>query len=234
MGDRHSFNSKEDQTQKMSKSVFVMNFPDDYCACDLWNVQKEPRNYVSQPKKVNESIVKNSFATVMKTDVDSLASKEKIHKHVGFASWFNELIPARNLFVSEDRVVWVPIEGVPIKTLTRKTYAKLISPWGERIDVENLDNMYLRIGEAVALKTKINVIINKHAFKYNVKGHVFWIHVKELESWTPDFSEELGDSTSSDEEYEDEQKSGNKESKFVLAKETEIDHVFESSCMHRE
>ncbi|GKD13440.1 retrovirus-related pol polyprotein from transposon TNT 1-94 [Tanacetum coccineum] len=241
MGDRHSFNSKEDQTQKISKSGFVTNFLDDYCAYDLWNVcvaygkvidiyipvQKEPRNYVSQPKKVNEGIVKNSFATVMKTDinalsnlylilanegfknvklthlggfwvllvVDSLASKEKIRKHVGFASWFNESIPASNLFVSEDRIVWVSIEGLPIKTLTRNTYAKIISPWGELIDVEDPDNM---------------------SFAY-----------RKLE--------ELGDSSSSDEEYEDdeeEQKSGNKENNFALAKEIKIDNVSESSCMH--
>ncbi|GKB46576.1 hypothetical protein Tco_0897329 [Tanacetum coccineum] len=29
--------------------------------------QREPSNYVSQPKKVNDGIVKNSFATVLKT-----------------------------------------------------------------------------------------------------------------------------------------------------------------------
>ncbi|PWA51651.1 hypothetical protein CTI12_AA461900 [Artemisia annua] len=32
------YSSKEDQTQKISKSVFVTNFPDHYTARDLWNV----------------------------------------------------------------------------------------------------------------------------------------------------------------------------------------------------
>ncbi|GKC84592.1 RNA-directed DNA polymerase, eukaryota, nucleotide-binding alpha-beta plait domain protein [Tanacetum coccineum] len=33
-----SFNSKEDQTRKISKSIFVTNFPDHIRAQDLWNV----------------------------------------------------------------------------------------------------------------------------------------------------------------------------------------------------
>ncbi|GJY18718.1 RNA-directed DNA polymerase, eukaryota [Tanacetum coccineum] len=40
MGDLNwkSFNSKEDQTDKISNSVFVTNFPDHVCARDLWKV----------------------------------------------------------------------------------------------------------------------------------------------------------------------------------------------------
>ncbi|GJW68204.1 RNA-directed DNA polymerase, eukaryota [Tanacetum coccineum] len=191
-------------------------------------------NYISQPKKVNEGIVKKSFSTILKTgkinttippepslaivlddsclmerdfscylmgkikdinglsnlylilanegfenvklmylggfgvllNVDSLASKEKIHKHVGFL----------------------------IKTLTRNTYAKIISPWGELIDVEDPDNMSLAYRK-ICVKTKPNVIINDK-IKAIVKGQVFWIRVKELELWTPDFSKELRDSSS--------------------------------------
>ncbi|GKE78555.1 hypothetical protein Tco_1544675 [Tanacetum coccineum] len=35
---RSSFYTKEDQTQKISKSVFVTNFSDHFSAKDLWNV----------------------------------------------------------------------------------------------------------------------------------------------------------------------------------------------------
>ncbi|GJS02775.1 reverse transcriptase domain-containing protein [Tanacetum coccineum] len=38
MGDSRSFKSKEDLTQRISKSVFVTNFPDHFSARDLWNV----------------------------------------------------------------------------------------------------------------------------------------------------------------------------------------------------
>ncbi|GJZ82083.1 RNA-directed DNA polymerase, eukaryota [Tanacetum coccineum] len=233
MGDLHSFNSKEDQTQKISKSVFVTNFLDDYCARDLWNVcvaygkvidvyisvkkskagkrfafvrflkvdnldrlidnlctiwigrvrlhanafrfQKEPRNYISQPKKVNKGIVKNSFATVLKTgkikDINALSNLYLILANEGF---------------------------------------------------ENVKLTYLG-GFWVFLE------IDSLASKEKIRKHV------ELEPWTPDFSEELGDSSSSDEEYEydeEEQKGGNKENNFALAKEIKIDNVSESSCMH--
>ncbi|GKD08129.1 hypothetical protein Tco_1187814 [Tanacetum coccineum] len=86
----------------------------------------------------------------------------------------------------------------------------------------------------LCVKTKPNVIINDK-IKAIVKGQVFWIRVKELKPCTPDFSKELGDSSSSDEEYgddEEEQKSGNKESIFASAKETEIDLISELSYVH--
>ncbi|GJW38399.1 probable serine/threonine-protein kinase [Tanacetum coccineum] len=38
--------------------------------CCFPQFQKEPRNYISQPKKVNKGIVKNSFATVLKIELE--------------------------------------------------------------------------------------------------------------------------------------------------------------------
>ncbi|GKF73508.1 RNA-directed DNA polymerase, eukaryota, partial [Tanacetum coccineum] len=222
MGDRGSFNSKEDLTQKISKTVFVTNFPDHFSARDLWNVcvaygkvidvyiplkkskagkkfafvpflkvdnldrlidnlctiwigrfrlhansvrfQRETKAYSSQPKKGNEGSVKNTFATVLKSgkkkpmendfscslmgkikdinalsnlyvilanegfenvkltylggfwvliDSESLISKEKIRNHVGVASWFHELLPTNNSFASDERIVWISVEGLP-------------------------------------------------------------------------------------------------------------------------
>ncbi|GJW24115.1 hypothetical protein Tco_0037926 [Tanacetum coccineum] len=206
MGDRRSFNSKEDLTMKISKSVFVTNFLDHFSSRDLWNVctaygnvenldrlignlctiwigrlrlhanpvrfQREIRASTVQATKKNEGFVSNSFASVLKSgnqnttmacdttpaivlddscfleknmscflmrrikdinslsnlyvilanegfehvnltylggfwvllDTGSTASKEKLCKHVGVASWFNQLIPADDSFVSEDRL----------------------------------------------------------------------------------------------------------------------------------
>ncbi|GKA93204.1 RNA-directed DNA polymerase, eukaryota [Tanacetum coccineum] len=76
-------------------------------------------------------------------EMDSMASKEKISKHVGVASWFYELIPVCNSFVREDRIVWISIEGLPIKAFTRNSFAKIVSPWGELTDVEDSENKSL-------------------------------------------------------------------------------------------
>nr|GEU72173.1 hypothetical protein [Tanacetum cinerariifolium] len=92
-------------------------------------------------------------------DSESKSLKEKITNHVGVASWFHELLPGSNSFVSDDRIVWVSVEGLPIKTLTRNTFAKIISSWGELIDVEDHVNVSLSY-KKLCVKTRNNVIIN--------------------------------------------------------------------------
>ncbi|GJW30927.1 RNA-directed DNA polymerase, eukaryota [Tanacetum coccineum] len=231
MGKRRQFNSKEDLTQKISKSIFVMNFSDLLSARDLWNVcatygrvidvyipfkkSKACKKYAfvrflkvdnldRLPKKESDGVIKKSFASVLNSnmqvnstphlsssaivlddsciseidlsvslmgkvkdinvlenlhltfanegfktvklfylgglqvliDASSLALKEKLSKHVGMDSWFQELIPASNSFVNDDGIVWVSVEGLPIKALTRNTFVKILSPWGDFIDVE--------------------------------------------------------------------------------------------------
>ncbi|GKA74662.1 RNA-directed DNA polymerase, eukaryota [Tanacetum coccineum] len=117
-------------------------------------------------------------------DSESLISKEKIRNHVGVASWFHELLPTNNSFASDERIVWISVEGLPIKTLTRNT----------------------------CVKTKPSVIINDK-IKVIVKGQVYWIRVKELEAWIPDFGNELEDNSSADEEFEDVEEEHIKEKK---------------------
>nr|GEV29367.1 hypothetical protein [Tanacetum cinerariifolium] len=89
-------------------------------------------------------------------DTGSTTSKEKLCNHVGVASWFNQLIPADDSFVSEDRLIWISVEGFPIKAWSRNTFAKTVSPWGQ----------------------------------------VYWIRIKELEAWSPDFSNYSSDNSS--------------------------------------
>ncbi|GKC09006.1 RNA-directed DNA polymerase, eukaryota, partial [Tanacetum coccineum] len=76
-------------------------------------------------------------------DTGSTTSKEKMCKHMGVASWFHELLPANDSFVSEDRLVWVSVEGLPIKTWTHKTFDKIVSPWGSLSEVEDEEDSSL-------------------------------------------------------------------------------------------
>ncbi|GKA84378.1 palmitoyl-acyl carrier protein thioesterase, chloroplastic [Tanacetum coccineum] len=219
--------SKEDQTQKISKSVFITNFPDDFTARDLWNVCLAYGNVIDvyiPIKKSKEGTVSNSFAAVLKSgsvnhntvtesspaivlndacimerdfscflmgkmkdinalsnlfiilanegfenvklfylggqwvllELDSVTSKEKITNHVGVGSWFEVLKPACNSFVCEERLVWVAIEGLPVKALTRNTYAKIIASWGELVDINESDNCSLsciRVDDVIQIDT---------------------------------------------------------------------------------
>ncbi|GJY54937.1 RNA-directed DNA polymerase, eukaryota [Tanacetum coccineum] len=166
-------------------------------------------------------------------DAPSLALKEKLSKHVGVASWFQELIPASNSFVNDDRIVWVSVEGLHIKALTHNTFAKILSPWGDFIDVEAPANTSLSY-KKICVKTKNHVIINDR-IKIIVKGKVYWIRVKELEPWIPDFNHELEDNSSSDEESEgdiSEQHHETKKNGAESDNDLEIDHVSETSYMN--
>ncbi|GJV08794.1 hypothetical protein Tco_1346450 [Tanacetum coccineum] len=115
--------------------------------------------------------------------------------HVGVASWFIELLPASNSFVSEDRLVWISVEGLPIKTWNNNSFAKIVSPWGTLSDVDDASLPFKKL----CVVTKPHTIINDK-IKIIVKGHIYWIRVKELEASTPKFNNEFSDNSSSDEE----------------------------------
>nr|GFA07117.1 RNA-directed DNA polymerase, eukaryota, nucleotide-binding alpha-beta plait domain protein [Tanacetum cinerariifolium] len=49
----------------------------------------------------------------VRIDAGSITSKEKMLSHVRVASWFSELQHATDYFVTEERLVWISIEGLP-------------------------------------------------------------------------------------------------------------------------
>ncbi|GKD74554.1 hypothetical protein Tco_1332836, partial [Tanacetum coccineum] len=154
-------------------------------------------------------------------ELDSVTSKEKITNHVGVGSWFEVLKPACNSFVCEERLVWVAIEGLPVKALTRNTYAKIIASWGELIDINESDNCSLSCIR-VYVRTKPHVLINDKV-KIIIKGQLHWIYGKEQEAWMPEFKTVMEDDTSSYEESE-----GNNEND----RGSDNEHVSETSFAH--
>ncbi|GKC16342.1 hypothetical protein Tco_1013124 [Tanacetum coccineum] len=150
-------------------------------------------------------------------DAGSITSKDKMLNHVGVASWFSELHHANDYFVSEDRLVWISIEGLPKVTWNNTALAKIVSQWGSLSDVEEASDATVPF-KKVCVVTKPSTIINDR-LKIIMKGKVYWIRVKELEAWTPDFNNEFCESSSSYEDY---------------VEDDETDHVSESSCMKQQ
>ncbi|GJU83109.1 hypothetical protein Tco_1285474 [Tanacetum coccineum] len=134
-------------------------------------------------------------------DVGSLSSKENFLKHVGVASWLIELLPATNSFVSKVRLVWIYVEGLPIKSWTSNTFAKIVSPWGVLSDVDVADDSSLPF-KRLCVVTKPHIIIND-TIKVIIKGQAYWIRVKELEAWSPNFNNKFYEDSSSDDESVD-------------------------------
>ncbi|GJS59451.1 RNA-directed DNA polymerase, eukaryota [Tanacetum coccineum] len=61
----------------------------------------------------------------------STSAKEKLINQTGAGLWFSSLKPACNSFVSDERIVWISLEGLPLKVWTRNTFAKVASKWGD-------------------------------------------------------------------------------------------------------
>ncbi|GJY98462.1 RNA-directed DNA polymerase, eukaryota [Tanacetum coccineum] len=297
INNRFSYNSKEDQAQKISKSVFVTNFPDHFTARDLWNVcmaygnvidvfipfkkskagkrfafvrfirvvnldrlienlctiwigrlclhantvkyQREPRSNFSQPKKLYEGSDKNTFLVVLKTgtvnpslsttsspaivlDDACLIERDFTCSLMGKIKDINAIANLYSILSNE---------GLPIKALTRNSFVKIVSKWGELTDVEDTENSSLSF-KRLCVKAKSNVIIDG-MIKIIVKGQVHWIRVKEIEAWSPKFIEEEN-SDSEEEESEGEEEEHFSETKvndLNHDKDNDLDHVSESSCM---
>nr|GEW37116.1 RNA-directed DNA polymerase, eukaryota [Tanacetum cinerariifolium] len=150
---------------------------------------------------------------------NSLASKEKLIKHAGVSFWFSELGHANNLFVSDVRLVWTAIDGLPMCAWNKEAIAKIVSPWGALAAVDTVDDDSLPYRK-VCVTTKVSTIINDR-IKIIVKGKIYWIRIRELEAWSPEFDEEFCDTSSVEESMGEEKNSP------IL--EEELDHVSESS-----
>nr|GEV11059.1 RNA-directed DNA polymerase, eukaryota [Tanacetum cinerariifolium] len=87
---------------KISKSVFMTNFPEDSIARDLWKVAKDVSAIPNLPCIISKEGFQNAKLSYLGGmwvlfEFDSLASKEKFLNHSGIGSWFTELIQAPTL-----------------------------------------------------------------------------------------------------------------------------------------
>ncbi|GJY65325.1 RNA-directed DNA polymerase, eukaryota [Tanacetum coccineum] len=121
---------------------------------------------------------------------------------------------------------------LPIKTWTHKAFAKIVSPWGSLSEVEDEDDSSLPYKKLCVI-TKPNILIDNR-IKVIVKGCVYWVRVKELEVWSPDFNNYLSDNDTDKDVSDDEnmnQGSGKNGLNCESDKDNDVDHVSESNCM---
>nr|GEY66359.1 RNA-directed DNA polymerase, eukaryota, nucleotide-binding alpha-beta plait domain protein [Tanacetum cinerariifolium] len=125
-------------------------------------------------------------------ELESSTTSQKFIKHAGVGSWFSSLQPASNSFVSDERIVWISIEGLSLKVWSFNTF----------------------------MKTKLNEIICER-FKVIIQGNVHWVRAKEMEGWDPLLCNEDYASSSSDEENEQENEGSRNEEKYESDKEVD-------------
>ncbi|GJT01054.1 RNA-directed DNA polymerase, eukaryota [Tanacetum coccineum] len=120
---------------------------------------------------------------------------DKFQAHTGVRSWFSTIKQADTSFVNDERIVWISVEGLPIRAWSPTSFKKIASCWGELVDWEDTDQVSWSC-KHLCLKTRMSIIINDRR-KVILQGNAFWIRVKELDAWVPDFDEESEDETTS-------------------------------------
>nr|GEX75748.1 RNA-directed DNA polymerase, eukaryota [Tanacetum cinerariifolium] len=222
-----SFRTKDDQIIRLSKSIFVTNFPENFGSSELWKLcevyGKVFDVYIPNRKskavgrtnsgghsKANVSPIHGSYVNVVKGSASSVlikdspalvlddscvmvqdlshsvmgkvkelssipnlptlltkegfsepkltylggmwvmielateVTKNNMLLHTGVKSWFHILQLASSNFVSDERVVWVDIEGVPLHLWSHDTFIKIGSKWGETMDLEENLELFAR------------------------------------------------------------------------------------------
>ncbi|GJS77855.1 RNA-directed DNA polymerase, eukaryota, reverse transcriptase zinc-binding domain protein [Tanacetum coccineum] len=103
-------------------------------------------------------------------EFSSVKSKEAFRDNVGVSSWFSEIRQASFDINPDGRIVWVEIEGVPLKLWTLNTFKRIVTRWGNLIDTNDSD------------------------------GNLYWIRAKEVPGWTPDLVEDSDEEELSDDD----------------------------------
>ncbi|GJW98972.1 RNA-directed DNA polymerase, eukaryota [Tanacetum coccineum] len=118
-------------------------------------------------------------------ELDNGSVRDKFLSHTRVKSWFCNIQLASHDFVCDERIVWVDIEGVPLKMWSSNTFVRIGKKWGDIVDIEeNLVNSFAR--KRVCIKTKWpgNIL---ERFKIIHRGKVYMVRAKELFAWSPSF-----------------------------------------------
>ena len=131
-------------------------------------------------------------------EFDKVDTKMNMMNHTGVNSWFQVLQDVNQAFVSDERVVWIDIEGIPLYAWSRKTFKKNGNKWGDVMNIEDsCESSFGRKRLCILTKHPVSIL---ESFKIIVKGKVFMIRVKELFTWNPSFESHKEKVYSSDDE----------------------------------
>nr|GEV14099.1 RNA-directed DNA polymerase, eukaryota, reverse transcriptase zinc-binding domain protein [Tanacetum cinerariifolium] len=107
-------------------------------------------------------------------------------KYLGILSWFISLKPWHDDFVVKDRLIWFKVEGVPLLAWNNETLKKICSKWGEVLFIDDTDSSN-RFSIRLCIKSSHDSLIFASTC-VTVKGVTYAYRVRELCSWTPNFS----------------------------------------------
>ncbi|GJW01599.1 RNA-directed DNA polymerase, eukaryota [Tanacetum coccineum] len=121
--------------------------------------------------------------------------------NVSVGSWFSCIKQAAMDFVTEGRITWVEIEGIPFKLWSNNTFKRIMNRWGVLLDIEDQEETcYHSKRLCIHMKSGRSILEN---FKIIHRGMVFWVRASETPGWVPDFADESDDDDQEDEMSKD-------------------------------
>nr|GEV74440.1 nucleotide-binding alpha-beta plait domain-containing protein [Tanacetum cinerariifolium] len=121
-------------------------------------------------------------------EFETVKTKESFRDNVGVGSWFSIIKQAYAEFVSEGRLVWVELDGVPFKFWPGSTFKRITTKWGELLDVDDYGDLNIH-SKRICILTKFCELI-RESFKIVFRGKVYWVRASEVSGWSPEFSKE--------------------------------------------
>ncbi|PWA55680.1 hypothetical protein CTI12_AA423080 [Artemisia annua] len=103
-------------------------------------------------------------------DFDSEEARNKFLSHKGILTWFSSLIPWYNEFVVDERLVWLEIEGVPIRAWDNLVFTKICNRWGEIIFIDESDHGINEKLEEVVKNSSRSATREPRNTRHNKKG----------------------------------------------------------------
>ncbi|GJU19224.1 putative RNA-directed DNA polymerase, eukaryota, reverse transcriptase zinc-binding domain protein [Tanacetum coccineum] len=123
---------------------------------------------------------------------NSMEVRDKFLNNEGISQWFASLKPWHDDFLVEERLVWLEIEGVPIRAWDNVTFKSICNKWGELLFSDDSDTCN-RLSKRLCIKSTYSQLIFATTF-VTLNKVTYAIRVRELCSWTPSFVREDSDS----------------------------------------
>ncbi|KAI3752524.1 hypothetical protein L2E82_24558 [Cichorium intybus] len=111
--------------------------------------------------------------------------------------WFSELTHWNRDFVCDERLVWLDIEGMPLRSWCKSNFEKVANRWGQVVYMDGNLGISLAV-QRLCVETKVMGIIAEE-MAVMIDNHVFVLRIREAVGLWPTFVKEEADVSLKDE-----------------------------------
>ncbi|CAI9292934.1 unnamed protein product [Lactuca saligna] len=100
--------------------------------------------------------------------------------------WIDEKRPWDRNFVPLERLIWVDVEGLPLRAWSKQAFKNILAKWGNilHLDDDLGENVYKK---RICILSSFQEIISQ-VIKVSIDGQYFWVRIKQARGWTPSFT----------------------------------------------